>query len=386
VSTNLLRPSWGQLDSHELRILLDNRIGGPGQFENRAADPSNFCLPQAGPTCRVVLRYCDHRIVSVEPGAAFDQAQWEAIADEIETAVLAGPVKTGREYSFSSYRVEGFWRGPRSDVQILPPHAESPRAPCELAEHPFILEFPLRETKLWPLTNHRRMREHRDLTLLLNVLLAGRTNLQPRRAPHCWGTSFGGGGKTQWVQNSYFGKLDQPVQDTLSSPEGPPLPEIDAAQYFTAVRGIDGQGLRLPGDLDDSICCYQALLPTRREDFNRATYWLDMASRQWHVSVSASFAALVSVIESLINTSGLGSAKRFRSFLQTHAPGATHAARRNQMYDLRSGILHGSRLMRIDTDIALGWDPPWWDERELHEEMWTVTRVAVRNWLRNPSP
>jgi hypothetical protein len=30
------------------------------------------------------------------------------------------------------------------------------------------------------------MREHRNLTLLLNVLLAGRTSLQPRRSDHFW--------------------------------------------------------------------------------------------------------------------------------------------------------------------------------------------------------
>jgi hypothetical protein len=45
VATNLLRPSWGQLDLHELRILLDARIGGPGQYDGRAANPDRFYLP-----------------------------------------------------------------------------------------------------------------------------------------------------------------------------------------------------------------------------------------------------------------------------------------------------------------------------------------------------
>ena len=109
-----------------------------------------------------------------------------------------------------------------------------------------------------------------------------------------------------------------------------------------------------------------------------------MASRQWHISVSASFAALVSVVESLINTRGPGSTARFRAFFERYAPGASLSARRDRMYDLRSGILHGSELMTIDQDIDFGWDPPWWNERELHEELWRVTRIAVRNWLKNP--
>ena len=31
--------------------------------------------------------------------------------------------------------------------------------------------------------------------------------------------------------------------------------------------------------------------------------------------------------------------------------------RRTQMYELRSGILHGSNLMLMDQDLAFGWDP-----------------------------
>jgi hypothetical protein len=54
------------------------------------------------------------------------------------------------------------------------------------------------------------------------------------------------------------------------------------------------------------------------------------------------------------------------------------------MYSLRSGILHGSGLMQLDQDLAFGWDPAWWNERELHDELWGLTRVAVRSWLKNP--
>ena len=319
---------------------------------------------------------------------AFDQTQWDAIAEEIETSVLSGPMKVGRDYSFSSYRVEGSWRGPRSGVQILPPHPESASAPCEVAEHPFILEFPLQETKLWPLTNHRSIREHSALTRLLNVLLAGWTNLQSRWAPHCWGQFYrvDGGLETHWVQNSYSGKLGQCLLDIHSPPADNPLPEIPATNYFTVVRGIDGQGMRLPDDLDDSICRYQALAPQRREEFDRAAYWLDMSARQWHISISASFAALVSVIEALINNRNRGNTERFRQFLEQYAPGETLRERRDEMYGLRSNILHGSALMTIDEHLALGWGPPRENERELHDELWTVTRLAVRNWLKNPPP
>jgi hypothetical protein len=53
------------------------------------------------------------------------------------------------------------------------------------------------------------------------------------------------------------------------------------------------------------------------------------------------------------------------------------------MYGLRSGILHGGDLMLIDQDLDFGWDPPGWNQRELNEELWSITRIAVRNWLKN---
>src|SRR5262249_43742969 len=144
--------------------------------------------------------------------------------------VLTGPRAVGRDYSFSSHRVHGSWIGSRSGVQILPPDPASPTAPFELAEHPFILEFPIQKAEFWPITNHRRIRQHRELTLLLNVLLRGRMNLQPRRQPHFWGMFETENGKyeTRWVQNSYFGKLDNCVLDTHSPPADAALEVIES--------------------------------------------------------------------------------------------------------------------------------------------------------------
>jgi hypothetical protein len=187
------------------------------------------------------------------------------------------------------------------------------------------------------------------------------------------------------VQNFYFAPLGECVQDAPSLLTAERLEEIEPERYYTEVMGIDGRGLRVPADLDESICRYWQLPPARRVEFDRAAYWLDIASRQWHVSMSASFAAIVSAIESLINTRGPGSTGRFRNFLEQRAPGASLASRRDQMYDLRSGILHGSELMEMDQDRGMGWDPPGEEDRDLISELWTVTRIAVRNWLRNPS-
>ena len=115
--------------------------------------------------------------------------------------------------------------------------------------------------------------------------------------------------------------------------------------------------------------------------------------------MSLSFTALVSAIEALsergvehrlycpdceklIPHESPGATERFRAFLEQYSAGMLDKNRRSQIYSLRSGILHGSKLLALDFDLAHGWDPPWWNERELHTDLWRVTSAAMRNWLR----
>lgn len=405
MTTNLLSERWTDLDSAELRLLLDERVGGPGQYQGRSDNPNVLYLPLAGTSCRVslVFRAGKHagKIVAIEPGPAFDAAEWGQIAEEIDKSIVAGPMKVGREFSFSGFRVPGSWKGERSSMQILPPPSDAPRAPVEIAEHPFILEFPMRTCGAWRITNHRRICEHRKLTLLLNVLLAGRVSLQSQRTQHFWANvSDNGYPASKWVQQSFFAKLGETVRDELSPPAAERLEEVDPEEYYTSV-GYDGRGLCVPADLDEAICRYLALSPYNRTRFDRASFWMNMYSLQWNISVSVSFAALVSSVESLTGRGEIhrfscpgcdedfqhevpGATERFRTFFETYAPGVALRKRRTDMYSLRSGILHGSTLMQLDEDLAFGWDPPSLNERELHEELSALTRVALRNWLRSP--
>jgi hypothetical protein len=430
---NLIRESWTNLDSEELRLLLNRRIGGPGQVDS-AADPNEdkLYLPLARESCRVAVTFNKNKVVAIEPGQAFDAAEWDRIASEIENSILIGPPKVGRENSFSSFRVTGSWRGARSGVQILPPSPDAPRPSVEIAEHPFILEFPIvgGPDDLFELTNHRRRREHRRMTLLLNVLLTARVSCEPRLTEHFWAfiprerrgrsrfverflsylvkirswlgwpPSNKGIGESRWLQRWFCASLDSIVRGDLSAPAAENLTEMESEKYYTNV-GHDGKPLRVPSDLDDSICRYRDLSVENRTKFDRAIFWMDIASRQWTISVSSSFASLVSAIEALTDrgTQHLvfceeckttrshevpGATERFRSFFDSCAPGAALRTRRSLMYELRSGILHGSELMQLDQDLYMGLHPRDFSERDLHSELWSITRLALRNWLRNP--
>jgi hypothetical protein len=223
-----------------------------------------------------------------------------------------------------------------------------------MAEHPFILEFPIQEASIWPITNHRRMREHRNLTLLLNVLLAGRTSLLPRRQGHLWAHIPGADGQSdfKWVQHFYFATLGEAVIGDLSEPTHKLLAEVEPQEYYSSV-GHDGKGLRVPADLDQSICLYRQLTPTNRARFDRATFWY----RHGCASVEHIFLSFVrgsvAAIESLTERGTAhafpcpvcgkdtqhevpGPTRLFRDFFETYAPGTALRKRRDAMYSLHS--------------------------------------------------
>src|SRR5437764_311694 len=52
----------------------------------------------------------------------------------------------------------------------------------------------------------------------------------------------------------FYAKVDELILDKRSPPAGQQIEAIEPEAYYSDVRGYDGQGLRVPADLDDSIC------------------------------------------------------------------------------------------------------------------------------------
>jgi hypothetical protein len=426
---NLRKKEWEILDSNELLMLLRSRFHAFGQLGSREGKRKTIYFP-ARAACEIAITIDGDKVARIEPGDAFDGGKWSKSSDDINNTLVAGAPKVGRGFSFSAHRVLGWWRGARSGVQILPPPADAARAPVEMAEHPFILEFPIKASDDWSITNQRRQVEHRRLTLLLNTLLAPRISGESNRISHCWAAIDpvqqerklleklrwpfewfprivlkppSQASTSEWIQRSFFANLGPPVSETLSATSGDKLQEFEPNDYYTNVRGFDGEGLRVPSDLDNSICSYAEMSPEHREKFDRASFWLDVASQQWSISMSASFAARVTAIEALTEGRGMihhydcpvckkptshevpGATRRFIDFFDTYAPGEALAKQRSEMYSLRSGILHGGKLMELDRVLAVGISPVDSNEGELQRDLWGLTSVAIRNWLRSPA-
>jgi hypothetical protein len=385
MAENLLNPAWQDIDPGELKYILLERIGKPGQYDGRDANPFTFYLPLAGSSCQVKLTFAaNKRITAIEPGPAFDRAVWAKVIADIEKS---GSAKFGRDISFSRFQVGATWRGERSGVQILPLPADAPRAPFMIADHPFLLEFPIVESDSGSITNYRRMAEHRRMTYLLNVLLRGSITSLPKRPRHLWvhvRGNEGEFGEIRWVQEFFHADFGQIVVGELSSLDAPMMKEVDPKSYYDLV-GHDGRDLEVPSDLDDSIRRYSQLSPADKAKFDRAGYWMTMYSRLWESSFSTAFAALVIAIETLADkTKPQGPSERFRNFIEQHAPGKALERRRKEMYDLRSQILHGDTLMEMDQDSDFGWAPPEQNDKDLLWELWGLTRIALRDWIKNP--
>jgi hypothetical protein len=379
--TTLYKPSWDDIDPSELLFVLLECIGRPGQYDGLPEDTNSFYLPLARAGCQIKLTFLGgKRIVAIAPGPAFDAAQWTSVVEEIERT---SPRKVGRDWSFSSFRINGSWKGERSGVQILPAPTTAPAAPVEMAEHPFVLEFPLVAGDNLPIMSFRRRREHRQLTLILNVLLAGRTTCPTRQLRHFWAVD--GLAPAKWLQESYFADFGAIVRDGFSPSSDNQIEAVPADTYYATI-GHNGRALRVPDDLDEALCRYFSLRQGRitREKLHIATFWMDMAARQWTLSQSASFASLVIAIEALGERTSRPT-DRFRNFIEQHAPGSRFETR-TKMYALRSEILHGSGLMETDKDAPFSWAPPEKIDGDLLEELWSLTRTAMRNWIKTSTP
>jgi hypothetical protein len=76
---------------------------------------------------------------------------------------------------------------------------------------------------------------------------------------------------------------------------------------------------------------------------------------------------------------GCGEPCRFRQ-------GASLAKDRDDMYELRSDLVHGEHLVELDREIPImEWTPPGFKERQQYYDLWGLTRTALRNWLKSRS-
>ena len=404
VTGSLFLKTWENLDSNELRLLFNEKIGGTGQVNGGITEGAPFYLPMADDTCQIILKFKEKKIHSITQGKAFDGEIWSEISKQIDNLVNGGQSKVGRQIGFSTKRVDGYWRGRNSNIQICPPPENAPM-PNELyAENPFVLEFPFKQCGIDRIDNYRLSREHRRFIRVLNVILLSHIQFLGMRQKKYWAQLWPqdgskGGIEHRWVQNNYFTDIGELVRNDHSFCSSQYVKVFNSSEYYLPQTFNDGF-LSVPDNLDELLCKYQNLSVGDQEKFDRAAYWFDLAARQWEMSASASYVSLVSAIEAFVGRGEIhtlhcpecdkkidhevpGVIQRFKCFLERYAPDSGQNKQRNEMYGLRSKIAHGSGILLLDNEHYSGWDSVSESELQLQRDLWSVTKIALLNWLKS---
>jgi hypothetical protein len=381
----------GLLPELDFRTILAGYFPGGAQ-----QDPKVVTYGRNGDTA-IVARYKDGRLRTLEAGPALMPEDIEAVAARVRAEVAETREFVHRSIVFSIRRPIGFWRF-EDRFQLLPAQAGAPDVP-ELAPHPLVLEFKVRRSVHHRLSTVRWADTEIKLVLLLNALLRfGLTHVSVR-SQRRWVTAIewldGPTGpattRTIYGHDGYvlpgFATNADDFSDTRHLPEIPTLAtgEPHSPDFMAP--------LQIPSYLAPGVAWYYALSDPDRDVFNRSLYWFAHASAMYSVSYSAAFAALVQAIEALVPRPGSrdlcpeckqdrspGATARFRAFLtKVGVDGKTSST----FYQIRSGVLHGSRVLLTDIDdpFSMSLHPGSFEFYMNYDTCEQATRFAMLAWL-----
>jgi hypothetical protein len=116
----------------------------------------------------------DGKLTKVLAGPDLEPGQIEELAKKIEAELLVeGPLKIRRRVLFTGVPTVGFFRY-KDLFQIMPVPPEAPRPKFIIGEHPFFLEFGVKTSSNFMISNLRQEKVGRELELLVSSLLTFR--------------------------------------------------------------------------------------------------------------------------------------------------------------------------------------------------------------------
>jgi hypothetical protein len=360
----------------------------------------NYFHPEQGHALDVV--YGKHgRIVRCEPGPALTDELIATLRERVEAALAPDTgFEVRRDVLFSVPEVKGFWRH-GDDWQILPAPASAPRPGFLMGEHPFVLEYRVRRSASFQVTETRRWRRFWELHLLLSLLLHGRITRELHAHPHHWvllHEPTADGSHTVYANEGYMIAGFVARADDFTDPRGYGKLAVVPDDEYYAQRGIGvDDDVTVPSSFDAFFDRFESADVRTRDQLLRASYWLDTASRAWETSKSLSYMAAINAVETLMPkqkadpcpTCSLdrspGPTAGFRDFVETYAA-AEGADARAAMYRFRSALVHGHRLHTMDLPGAWGaLARSEVADRNLHDTAFAISRTAVRTWFLDPT-
>jgi hypothetical protein len=222
-----------------------------------------------------------------------------------------------------------------------------------------------------------------------------------------------------WASEGYMiHKLKYLVDDFPVAAGAPPLKQVEADTYYDFLAGY-ADTLTIPAELTRLLDAFNGLDGDDRERFLRACFWYHTASAVWDYSQSLYLTSLVNAIECLASvgpqrTTPEGPSKLFlafmrrfaplrprlgdlvktggpsalfKSLMRSFAPGGPSGALLTRIYDTRSKITHGERLLYLDqSSPSVRLDQTSARDREVGDSASVLCRGALINWLWSHDP
>jgi hypothetical protein len=327
-------------------------------------------------------------------GDAFTPELEQRVEEAIHEALVVSDRRAvARGTMFAARPVRGCWRH-NDQLQLMPAPLEAPRPHTLMGDHPFIVDFAYSESSVFMLRNHRIQARSHELRLLLNLLLSGGVTMPTNRGRHHWVFTPLDYPEPRviWTNEGYFIPEFTFVVPEMPDPtDTPPLIEIDARAYYDIGR-IGADELTIPSELGVLIDAHSSLSGDDLSRFDRALYWLAMASEVWSLSQSLHLSSLVNAIECLAvgeddRNRADGPTASFKQFMREYAPGQPSGKLLDHIYELRSDITHGEQLLAYDRPSSgIHLDQTTSQHRQAGDDASRLTRGALLNWLWSRAP
>jgi hypothetical protein len=370
-------------------------------FQSAVQPRLNEVLYRGGETTHALkVCFAGARIRDIIAGPGLTTADVDFLESQVASELL-GPSKTdvASTVMFSASPVQGWFRY-RDSFQILPAPEGAPRPHFLLADHPFILQFEFPACSN-PFIHSMRMTERRrQLSLVLAGLLAGSVKSLVGSATHHWVISAPSSGEVPragYMQEGYWWPgLFTGSKGFKSTEDMAGLQQIPAVKYYFRFGIEPASVFDIPDNFVALLDQFGALSAGLKDQFLRACYWCDFSNSVIQRSRSAAFMSLVSAVEALMppphleaprcpqcrRSAGSSITSRFADFIEQMVPtGQGTEAVRKRLYQVRSALSHGGRLLHSDRMVGFGLSP---DSRQESEDFWAVQRfvkVVLVNWL-----
>jgi hypothetical protein len=329
------------------------------------------------------------RLVAAVAGPALTNEAARALIDQVRALAAGGEPKLWRSTQFSTVPLEGYWRY-RDEWQIRPVPQDAPRPPQLYAPHPFVLEAHGSMVSHPFVGGMQAQKRVSEIRLLLSLVLQGGLQEAGIRH-HAWFIQREPEFHSTFAQVGYYFPPARWPADAFSPvDELEVVTEVPADEYYQRLGISYDRPLEVPDVLRPLADAFREATEPDRERFLRAAYWFDRASSAWYVSASLSYISVINAIEVLTEngapdpcpTCGLnrapGPTARFRETVERFAGDVPE---RDELYRLRSRLVHGDHLLLADGPSGFSFMPYPASERGRQDLALRVSRVVIMAWL-----